>query len=528
MTLFADDEGDDSEEDERAGLLNSPAKAQATKQLQYGNRPALGLMSITTIAYFSVSGGPFGLEMAVAAAGPAAVIAMLVLLTLIWALPCALMTAELSSALPSRAGYMHWVDRGLGPGEKATLCSSLFAPSPARKRRHAPLCRPSHSVPCAAAVFGGLNGWVSLLGSAVDSSTYPSIFCDYLVFALNHWAGVPMLGASSRFSISAALTLLMLGLNLRGITLAARASIALAVFSIAPFGVMLFLLAFKTPIAAVVSIRSALNAGVPQPNLPLGLSVLLWSTSGFDAVSLVSSEVVNTARTIPRAMMISLLMMLAATLLPILICCAAEGASFKWETFGTGSFSLSAERLGGVALGGWVAAAGMSACAGLLNSFMCTSARGFQAMAAKGMLPAVLREERGAEGTPVAALVFTCCCIMACLVLPLTALIELDMSLYTLSLAMELASFLRLRWSEPHLHRPYRVPLGRRALLVVYLPSIALCLVNILVSLRNVAMCLAYFGMLGTGLLLYHLGPRLFLTTFRDAHSQSQRYGVHA
>jgi len=32
-------------------------------------------------------------------------------------------------------------------------------------------------------------------------------------------------------------------------------------------------------------------AGVPHPNFPLALSVLLWSTSGFDTVSMVSSEV---------------------------------------------------------------------------------------------------------------------------------------------------------------------------------------------------------------------------------------------
>lgn len=155
MAALFEDGSDSSDDSETAALLLSSTKGHAARQVAFRSRPTLSFISIATITYFSVSGGPFGLEIAVAAAGPAAIVAMLLLFTVIWALPCALMTAELSSALPSRAGYMHWVDRGMGP------------------------------------MFGGLNGWLGLLGSAVDSSTYPSICCDYLVFALNHWGSVP-------------------------------------------------------------------------------------------------------------------------------------------------------------------------------------------------------------------------------------------------------------------------------------------------------------------------------------------------
>jgi len=470
---------DDEEDGESTGLLRSPGSvsARAEKQLAYGDggRPTLSLLSVATIAYFSVSGGPFGLELAVSAAGPAAVIALLLVLSVVWSMPCALMTAELSSALPSRAGYMHWVTRALG------------------------------------SAAGGLNGWISLLGSAVDSSTYPAIFCDYAVFALQHWGHQP-LGARERFVVSASLTLLMLLLNLRGITLAARASIALAIFSLMPFAIMMLVLFVKTPASAVAAVHAALGAGVAQPNLPLLLSITLWSTSGFDAVSLVSSEVSN-ARTIPRAMSLSLVMMLAATLGPILVCCAAEAhhaQGWSWSSFNTGSFALSAERLGGRWLGVWACAAGMSACAGLLNAFMCTSARGVQAMAMRGMLPTGLRNEYGAEGTPVPALLFTYIFINVFLVLPFQELIELDMALYTLSLGLELTSLLRLRWTEPHLHRPYRVPLGRRSLVLAYIPCLSLCATMVIVSLRTWKMCAAWVAILLTGWALYSHGPTVF------------------
>lgn len=124
-----------SEEEEPASEHASLLHPAAHKRLEYGRggRASLNFISVATIAYFSVSGGPFGLEEAISAAGPAAVISLLLLFPLTWSLPIALMTAELSSALPSRAGYIHWVARGIGPAT------------------------------------GAINGWVSLLSSVVDS-----------------------------------------------------------------------------------------------------------------------------------------------------------------------------------------------------------------------------------------------------------------------------------------------------------------------------------------------------------------------
>ncbi|KAL3895550.1 MAG: hypothetical protein SGPRY_013485 [Prymnesium sp.] len=88
-------------------------------------------------------------------------------------------------------------------------------------------------------------------------------------------------------------------------------------------------------------------------------------------------------------------------------------------------------------------------------------------MAMRSMLPSRLSHEYGREETPVPALFFSCFCINFFVLLPFQAapplfeLIELDMALYTLSLGLELVAFLRLRWSEPNLVRPFRVPLGR-------------------------------------------------------------------
>ena len=485
-----DDSVEDDGDDESTGLLSNgrangfevdghsawePSKAAEA-------RPALSLLGVASISYFSVSGGPFGLEVAIGTAGPLWVIASILTLVLIWSVPCALMTAELSSALPSRGGYIHWVDRGLGER------------------------------------FGTITGLCAVFNQAVDSSTYPAIFCDYLVFTLQRYFGQPTMGWGTRFATSAALVLSVCGLNMRGISLAARASVVLAIFSLAPFAVMLLLAALTNgsaapppPATTPVDAASNLFPGGARPDFLLLLSLAMWTTSGFDAVSLVSSEVPKGKGSIPKALGLSLCMMLTATLLPLLACCSeAVAGPQKWSSWKLGAFALAAERVGGVPLGSWMCLAAMGSSAGLLNAFMCTSARSVQAMACKGLLPATLRKEMGPERTPGAALLFTSTCIMCLLSLPFSQLIELDMSLYACSLTMEFLSLLRLRWIEPDLRRPYCVPLGRRALCLMCTPPLLLCGLVVSMSLRNPSMRSSWVVALGIGTTLYNFGPRCF------------------
>ena len=80
-----------------------------------------------------------------------------------------------------------------------------------------------------------------------------------------------------------------------------------------------------------------------------------------------------------------------------------------------------------------------------------------QAMARMGRLPSALAAEASPERTPAAALLVSSCAIILLLSMPFTELLELDMSLYAAALGLELLALLRLRWTEPHLHRPFEV-----------------------------------------------------------------------
>ena len=59
-------------------------------------------------------GGPFGIEDAVGAGGPLLVLVGCVALPILWGLPQACITAELSTMMDENGGYVLWVRRGLG------------------------------------------------------------------------------------------------------------------------------------------------------------------------------------------------------------------------------------------------------------------------------------------------------------------------------------------------------------------------------------------------------------------------------
>lgn len=75
----------------------------------------LGVLSLAVLAFYSVSGGPFGIEQIVKAAGGPFYALIGFSTLLVWAIPEALITAELSTALPESAGSVAWVTIAYGP-----------------------------------------------------------------------------------------------------------------------------------------------------------------------------------------------------------------------------------------------------------------------------------------------------------------------------------------------------------------------------------------------------------------------------
>ena len=63
-------------------------------------RRTLNFTQLVALTFFCVAGGAYGFEDAVGAAGPMVALLSLMALPWLWSFPTALMTAELSAAMP--------------------------------------------------------------------------------------------------------------------------------------------------------------------------------------------------------------------------------------------------------------------------------------------------------------------------------------------------------------------------------------------------------------------------------------------
>src|ERR1041384_2150728 len=98
--------------------------------------------------FFTVSGGPFGLEGLVGSVGPGVALLLLVATPLIYSVPEALLIGELASMLPVEGGYYRWVKRAFGR------------------------------------FWGFWNGWLSWVYSLTGMAISPVLFLQYLRFFL--------------------------------------------------------------------------------------------------------------------------------------------------------------------------------------------------------------------------------------------------------------------------------------------------------------------------------------------------------
>jgi amino acid transporter len=409
----------------------------------------LNLSALIAVTFFCVAGGAYGLEDAVGAGGSLIALLGIIILPWLWSFPTALMTAELSTAIPEEGGYVVWVERAFGR------------------------------------FWGFQEGWLSWLCSFADNALYPVMFVDYLTYLRGDMA--PM----ERWLIGTTVITVVTWINLRGIRLVGVSSIIFSLVVLAPFAVMV-------------------SIGVPQVEISnwfkrtegidwaLLLSTLLWNTSGWDNAGCCAAEVVNPRRNYPRAMVVTVALVTAVYLLPMAVGVGIATNASAWKD---GYLSQIAAQIGGQWLGSWLTCAALVSAAGMLSALLCTSARVPYAMADRGMLPRPLGRLHARYGTPWPAIITNSVGIALLIPFSFQELIELDMFLYAAALILEFAALVWLRVSQPDMDRPYRVPFGLAGAIVISIPPVALCLISI--ALSNSATRYVSIALIALGLLVY-------------------------
>jgi amino acid transporter len=373
-----------------------------------------------------VSGGTYGTEDIVHGAGYWKAIVILLLTPLLWSLPTAFMIGELSSALPFEGGYYAWVRRAMGN------------------------------------FWGFQEAWLSLVASIFDMAIYPTLFVAYLTrmfpwFAQGH-RGV---------MVGLAVVIVCVLLNIAGVKVVSTTSLWLFFALSAPFLLIVLLSPFK-----IGALASAVTAPTTS-NVDMigGLLIAMWNYMGWDNASTIATEVERPQRTYPRAMLAAVGIVSLSYIVPVAAMWMTGLAPSAWET---GSWAEVAGMLGGPLLRVGLILGGMISGFGMFNALVMSYSRLPLAMAQDGMLPKAFGKLHPRSRAPWVAITFLAVCWALCLGLGFERLVTIDILLYGASLALEFAALIWLRFREPELPRPFRVPGGKLGAIAIGIAPVLL------------------------------------------------------
>eukprot|EP00871_Galdieria_phlegrea_P004833 jgi/Galph1/5350/GphlegSOOS_G3952.1 len=371
-------------------------------------RRTIGVWQLSGLIYLLTAGGGYGLEPLIGAAGPFPALIGILIIPWLWSVPQALMTAELSTMFTSDGGFVLWVYEAFG----SFLAFQI--------------------------------GWWTFFDSLIDNALLPRLFSDYLSVIIGH-SSLP----SYLYTIGGLIVLsCCTWLNILGLQMVGWASILFTIWIGAPLLLLTVIGLPKASPKAWLGFR-----GWKQSNWRLFFASLLWNLCGYDSAGTCAGEVKNASTTYPKAILLSCLMGMISFLLPILSTVTYNQDWSQW----TDAFWPTASNhvIHGKWLGYLMAIGGLSSAMGMLNSLLATSSRALYGMVLCGLLPSSLGYLHPKYATPVFCILLVAIGTAVCSLFSFESLLQIDAVLYSLKLALELCSFLRLRYVQPNHCRPF-------------------------------------------------------------------------
>lgn len=374
------------------------------------------VLSLVAITYFAVAGGPEGTETLIQTGGPLYSVVGFLVVGILWSIPMALMSAELTTAFPENGGYVLWVTSAFG--QQA----------------------------------GEMAGWLQFVSSGVDVCIYPGLFLVYLEQALN----VDLHDPATEWTVKIAFVFLLLLLNVLGIESVGHGSTAFMLLLLAPF-VLIILIAFTgvfsgtTVLGWPFSVESMVGtpAEAWKADWPAFFMVLLWNMGYWEGASVCAGEVANVGTVFPQALAIAMVVVLLNYVLPIM---AFAGLDGDYSAYDNGHYIAVARDVCGVHFAYALGVAQTVSVCGLFANGIIKNTYLVAGMSEQGLLPSVLCYRMPVTRAPVAALSLSVLIIF--LIMPLRTfktILGVDIDLYCIALLLEIGAFLRLRYTPPTL-----------------------------------------------------------------------------
>lgn len=425
----------------------SSTTASCTTSHGSSGQGKLSLAGLAVMVFYSVSGGPFGVEASVRSAGNFYTLLGFAVFPFIWSVQEAMMTAELGAAFPEASGGVAWVEEAFG------------------------------------SKWGFLSGFLGWVAGATDNAIYPVLFLDYLLEVVNGNGESPM-SPVLRFLLLAGTSIALAYVNWLGLPVVGNMSIAICAVAMSPFVILTLVGSFSIepsrwlqgPIANETVLESIMDddGGLFPIGMAGGvllrpfLNNLFWNLNSFDAGASFAEDIEDPGRVLPKAMGYSIVMVVVGYLLPLLVALGASDSSqVDWVD---GYLARACSEIVGPWLGAWtVFAAGISNIA-LFQAELSADAFQLMGMAERGHLPKVFAT-RSRHGTPTFGILLGCTIIVAMGAANVNRLIEMLNFNYAISLLMEYAAFIKLRISRPDLPRPFRIPLNTTCCVLALVPT---------------------------------------------------------
>eukprot|EP00053_Salpingoeca_punica_P004470 m.49290 g.49290 ORF g.49290 m.49290 type:complete len:618 (+) comp12808_c0_seq1:140-1993(+) len=404
-------------------------------------RKRIGVFSLLVVAFFWVNGGCYGNEALLQAGPPATVFLLLTITPFIYSVPLALISVELTCAMPMEGGMASWVQLAFGR------------------------------------VIGGHNTYWIFVSYLVDSSVYPVLAGEYLVDELQAAGIMDELAREQAISLVASLiVLLVFGIKMLGTDWLMRFSTVVAACSLLPIAIYV--------LAGLRKLEPAQWVVTEHP-LPIDwalmLSWQLWLYSGFMGLGTLAAELEN-----PRRSML----LVIAMLIPIILCVnnlplmVGLGVDDDIANYEPGYFNeLADELVGGRWLGWFLTVGAQVVMIGLHNACTAVCERSVSQFVNSRVSPVymagLLRRpglvgwlfDPAKHGVGPAYICFSSGMNLLLVWAPYKLLVNMGMLLICFPVFLLCAAFVWFRLRQPGLARPFRVPGNMAvAVLVAVLP----------------------------------------------------------
>jgi amino acid transporter len=380
-------------------------------------------IQLIAVIFFTVSGGPYGLEPLLNYAGEHGALLILLITPILWDIPAIFTVLELNSMMPVTGGYYRWVKKALGTR------------------------------------WGFYEGWWTWLYTFVDLAIYPGLFVLYASYFF------PALLAY-RIPICLCVVWASAALNVLGIVPVGKTSLVLGAVVLAPFIILFFLFFYHH--SSSIAIPAASLKGLPFSSFGMALYTVMWNCLGWDNVTTYAEEVEKPVRSYLISIFGAFILVIVIYFLIILV---SEQSGISPADLRDKGFPAVGDLISGNWLGSLIAFAGMASSLGIYAAVLLSVCRVPKVMADDDLLPNRLNRVHPKFQTPYVSII-VCSLVVSFMVFwPFADLLIIDVTVYGAGLSLEYISLIKLRKISPELHRPFKIPLSITGLcLMLILP----------------------------------------------------------